>query len=133
MHERDKIFLEFILFRFFRAFRSQKKASRRRKTATKQAVDSSRTRQSNVKTMKLLHQILFATLLVIGFSLTALAQDNREEKKKPPKENVEIKPEDKKPKNNENQNNNNQNNNNRGRKPPMFFLISENRIEITSI
>ena len=83
--------------------------------------------------MKLLHQILFATLFVIGFSLTASAQDNREKKEKPPKERVEIKPEDKKPKNNENQNNNNQNNNNNGKKPQIFFLISENQIVITSI
>jgi hypothetical protein len=55
--------------------------------------------------MKHLRQILFTAVVVIGFSLTASAQDNREKKEKPPKENAEIKPEDKKPKNNENNNN----------------------------
>ena len=36
------------------------------------------------------------SLFVIGFSLTASAQDEREKKEKPPKERVEIKPEEKK-------------------------------------
>ncbi len=84
--------------------------------------------------MKLLHQILFTAVVVIGFSLTASAQEKREERKKPPKENAEIKPEEnKRPKNNENQNNNNQNKENKGKKPQTFFLLSENQIIITSI
>ena len=80
--------------------------------------------------MRLLRQILFAAIIVTGFSLTASAQDSREKKEKPPKERVEIKPEDKKPKNNENRDNNQ--NNNKGKKPQAFFLVSENRIEIAS-
>jgi hypothetical protein len=84
--------------------------------------------------MKLLKHTLLILVAVIGFALTASAQDNREERKKPPKENAEIKPEEKnKPRNNENQNNNNQNNSNKGKKPQKFFFVSENRIEITSI
>ncbi len=82
--------------------------------------------------MKFLRQILCTAVVIVGFSLTASAQDNKEKKEKPPKERVEIKPEEKKPKNNENQNNNNQNQNNKGKKPQTFFLLSENRIEITS-
>ena len=81
--------------------------------------------------MRLLRQILFAAIIITGFSLTASAQDDREKKEKPPKkERVEIKPEDKKPKNNENRDNNQ--NNNKGKKPQAFFLLSENRIEIAS-
>lgn len=84
--------------------------------------------------MNFLRQILFAAIVVIGFSLTASAQRQPEERKKPKKENAEIKPEEnKKPKNNENRNNENRNNENKGKKPQSFFLISENRIEITSI
>ena len=80
--------------------------------------------------MKFLRQILFMAMVVIGFSLTASAQRQQPEKKRAPKEKNEIKPqENKKPKNNENRNNNP----NRGKKPQTFFLISENRIEISSI
>ena len=72
-------------------------------------------------------------VLVIGFSLTASAQRQPEDRKKPPKEHVEIKPEDKKPpKNNDNQNDR-RNNENRPKKPQAFFLLSQNRIEINSI
>ena len=87
--------------------------------------------ERKVRKMKILKQLLFTSAIVIGFSLTASAQNTNEEKKKPPKENAEIKPEDKKPKNNENNNNNN--NNNKGKKPQKFSLISENRVEITSV
>ena len=84
--------------------------------------------------MKFLQQIFLAALLVIGFSLAASAQQPREERKKPPKENAEIKPEEKKPpRNNENRGNENRGNENRGKKPQTFYLISENQIEITSI
>ena len=84
--------------------------------------------------MNFLRYILFAVILTVGFALTASAQQPREEKKKPPKENAEIKPENKKPpKNNENRNNENRNNENKGKKPQAFFLLSENQIEITSI
>jgi hypothetical protein len=84
--------------------------------------------------MRFLRQILFTAIVLIGFSLTASAQQPREERKKPPKENAEIKPEEnKKPKNNENRNNGNRGNENRGKKPQVFFLISQNRVETTSI
>lgn len=72
-------------------------------------------------------------MLVIGFSLTASAQQQPDEKKRPKKEKNEIKPEEKKPKNNDNRNNNNRGNDNRGKKPQAFFLISQNRIEINSV
>lgn len=84
--------------------------------------------------MKFLQQILLAAIVVIGFSLTASAQ-RPEEKKKPPKENAEIKPQENKkpPKNNENRNNENRNEENKGKKPQTYFLLSENRIVVSSI
>lgn len=86
--------------------------------------------------MKILQQILFAALIIIGFSLTASAQrPNEGKKERPPKEPVEIKPsENKRPKNNENNNNNNNNrgNENRPKKPQAYFLTSDNRIVVTS-
>jgi hypothetical protein len=85
-----------------------------------------------MKKMNILRQILFAALIVIGFSLTASAQRQPEKKEKPPKPKVEIKPEEKKPPRN-NDNRNNDNRENRPRKPQSFFLISANQIEITSI
>ncbi len=84
--------------------------------------------------MKLLRHLLFAAIVVIGFSLTASAQQPEEQRKKPKKENAEIKPEEnKKPKNNENNNNENRNNENKGKKPQSYFLSSENQIIITSV
>lgn len=74
--------------------------------------------------MKNLKQILLAIALVVGFSLTASAQNN-DQKKPPPKEKppvipVEVKkPKDEKPKDND-----------KGKKPEMVFYISANRIEI---
>ena len=71
-------------------------------------------------------------VVVIGFSLTASAQRQPEDKKKPPKDSAEIKPEDKKPpKNNDNQND--RRNETKPKKPQTFFLLSENRIVITSV
>jgi hypothetical protein len=82
--------------------------------------------------MRFLQHILFAAILVFGFSLTAPAQRQPEEKKKPPKNNAEIKPEDKKPpKNNDNQND--RRNENRPKKPQTYFLLSQNRIVVSSI
>lgn len=80
--------------------------------------------------MKFLRQILLIGMLVVGFSLTASAQRQPDDKKKPPKNNAEIKPETKKPPKN-NDNRNNRGNDNRGKKPQAFFLISQNRLEIT--
>jgi hypothetical protein len=81
--------------------------------------------------MNLLRQILFTLAIVIGFSLTASAQRQPDDKKKPPKDSAEIKPEDKKPpKNNDNPRNNDRD---KPKKPQTFFLLSENRIEISSV
>ncbi len=80
--------------------------------------------------MKLLRQTLLMAFLGLGFALTASAQE-QPDKKKPPKNNAEIKPEDKKPpKNNDNENNDRRNNDKK--KPQIFFLISQNRIEVSS-
>ena len=80
--------------------------------------------------MNFLLQILLMTLLVAGFSLTASAQRQPGDKKKPPKNSAEIKPEDKKPpKNNDNPRNNE---GKKPKKPQSFFLLSENKIEIPS-
>jgi hypothetical protein len=71
-------------------------------------------------------------MIIVGFSLTASAQRQPEEKKKPPKENAEIKPEEKKPpRGNDNRGNDNRNNENRGKRPQTFFLISQNQIEVS--
>jgi len=86
-----------------------------------------------VKEMKFWKQILFMAILSLGFSLTASAQRQPDDRKKPPKENTQIKPEEKKPPRNNDNQNNNRGNENRPKKPQTFFLISENRIEITSI
>jgi hypothetical protein len=86
-----------------------------------------------MRKMNFLRQILFTAVVVIGFSLTASAQRQPEEKKKPPKENAEIKPEDKKPPKNNDNPRNNENRENKPKKPQAFFLLSENRIEISSI
>jgi hypothetical protein len=85
-----------------------------------------------MRKMNFLRQILFTALVVIGFSLTASAQRQPEEKKKPPKPHAEIKPEEKKPPRNNDNRDNRRNNENKPKKPQTFFLISENRIEITS-
>jgi len=105
------------------------------KSYNKQDVFPRNTRKERETKMKLLRHLLFAAIVVIGFSLTASAQRQPEEqRKKPKKENAEIKPEEnKKPKNNENNNNENRNNENKGKKPQAFFLISENRIVVSSI
>jgi|GEM_PF-5894384 len=80
-----------------------------------------------------LRQILFTAVVVIGFSLTASAQRQPDDKKKPPKNNAEIKPEDKKPPKNNDNPRNNGGRETKPKKPQAFFLISENRIEISSI
>jgi hypothetical protein len=84
--------------------------------------------------MRLLQQILLAAVFAIGLTLTVSAQRQPEDRKKPPKDNAEIKPEDKKPpKGSDNPRNNDGGRENRPKKPQAFFLISENRIEISSI
>ena len=89
-------------------------------------------RLRTMKKMNFLRQILLTLAVVIGFSLTASAQRQPEDRKKPPKDNAEIKPEDKKPPKNNDQPRNNDGRENRPKKPQTFFLLSENRIEISS-
>ena len=72
-------------------------------------------------------------VIVVGFSLTASAQRQPDEKKKPPKNHAEIKPEEKKPPRNNDNPRNNENKGNKPKKPQTFFLLSENKIEISSI
>lgn len=74
--------------------------------------------------MKNLKQIFLAIALVVGFSITAAAQQdgkNRPPKEKPPVVPVEPKkPKEDKPKNDD-----------KGKKPGIVFYLSENRIEVT--
>lgn len=77
--------------------------------------------------MKNLKQTLLAIALVVGFSLTASAQNN-DQKKPPPKEKPPVVPvEPKKPKEDKPKDSD------RGKKPQISFYISENRIEIESV
>lgn len=66
-------------------------------------------------------------IFVIGLSLTAMAQKQDENNKnRPPKENPEIKVEDKRnPKENEKPKDDNRNNDNRGRRPNALVYNSE--------
>ena len=80
--------------------------------------------------MKILRQILFMALLVVGFSMTAMAQ-KQEDKRKPPKPPEQIVPKEKdKPKD---QPKNDNRNNDRGKKPQFFIISSVNQAEITSV
>ena len=82
------------------------------------------------KKMKFLRQTLLMAFLGLGLALTVTAQEQPDQKKKPPKNNAEIKPEDKKPpKNNENRDDKR---NNDRKKPQTYFLLGENRILISS-
>ncbi len=81
--------------------------------------------------MKIFKQILFMTLLVVGFSMTTMAQrdDNQNRPKKDP---TEIVPADKdKPKDRPKDNDNN--NNNRPKKPRDSYLEGSNTTEISSV
>ncbi len=72
--------------------------------------------------MKNLKHILLAITLVAGISLTASAQNN-DNKNRPPKEKPPVVPvEPKKPKEDKPKD--------KGKKPEIYFYLSENRIEI---
>ncbi len=75
--------------------------------------------------MKVLRQLLLLTAITVGFSLTAMAQQ-QDTKKPPPKEDPpKIKVEPKKPdKPNEDKKNNDK------KKPEMAFQVISNKIEI---
>ena len=82
--------------------------------------------------MKVLKQILFMTIVVIGLSMTAMAQKQDDDKKnRPPKDPPQIVAPDKdKPKDN---NNDNRNDNNRPKKPESSVFINENRTDISAV
>jgi hypothetical protein len=78
--------------------------------------------------MKILKQILFMTLVVIGLSMTTMAQRNNNQNR-PPKDPPTIPAPDKnrppdRPRDN--------NNNNRPKKPQDAIFLDENRAEISS-
>jgi len=78
--------------------------------------------------MKFLKKILFMTLLVVGFSMTAMAQrDNNQNR--PPKDPPSIPAPDKKPPDKPRDNNNNNNNNGR-KKPQDAIYVSGLKTEI---
>lgn len=82
--------------------------------------------------MKILRQVLFMTFVLIGFSMTAMAQkdDNQNRPKKDPPQIVV--PDKDKPKDRPKDDNNN--NNNRPKKPNEEFSLSGgNQTEISSI
>ena len=82
--------------------------------------------------MKVLKQILFMTIVVIGFSMTAMAQKQDDDKKnRPPKDPPQIVAPDKdKPKDN---NNDNRNNDNRPKKPESAVFINGDRTDISAV
>jgi len=82
--------------------------------------------------IKILREILFMTLLVAGFSLTAMAQrgDNQNRPKKDP---PTIPAPDKKPPDKPKPDNNNNNNNNRPKKPQSVIFVSGNKAEISFV
>ena len=82
--------------------------------------------------MKILRQILFMALVIIGFSMTAMAQknDNKNRPIKPDPPQI-VAPDKDRPKDRPKDNNNN--NNNRPKKPQDAVFLSENRAEISSV
>jgi hypothetical protein len=87
--------------------------------------------RGNLSVMKILKQILLMAVVVIGFSITAMAQKdddkNRPKKPDPP---VIVAPDKDRPKDN---NNNNDNNNNRPKKPQEAIFESKTQTEISSV
>ena len=83
--------------------------------------------------MKILKQMLFVAVVVIGFSMTAMAQRQDGDKKPPPpkKDPPQIVSPDKKPKEEKPKNDNR--NNNKGKKPQFLFISSGNQTEISSV
>jgi Ni/Co efflux regulator RcnB len=80
--------------------------------------------------MKFFNQILFMALLVVSFSMTAMAQRD-DNQNRPDKDPPKIEPKDKdrpkdRPKDNDN------NNNNRPKKPRDGYLESESQTETSS-
>ena len=79
--------------------------------------------------MKFLKQILFMTLLVVGLSMTAMAQKDNNQNR-PPKNPPTIPAPDKKP---PKPPDNNNNNNNRPKKPQDAIFVSGIKTEIDKI
>ncbi len=80
--------------------------------------------------MKILKQLIFIMVFVIGVSISASAQKNDDQKKTPPKEDRPkiVVPEKKDPPKEKPRDN--KNNDNRGKKPGMAFLGISGKIEI---
>jgi len=80
--------------------------------------------------MNILRQIFFMALVVIGFSMTAMAQKD-DDKNRPKKDPPQIVAPDKdRPKDRPKDNNNN---NNRPKKPQDAVFLSESRAEISTV
>ena len=78
--------------------------------------------------MKILQKILFMTLVVVGLSMTAMAQRPDNNQNRPPKDPPTIPAPDKKPPDKPKDNNNN--NNNRPKKPQDVIFVSGNKTAI---
>ena len=78
--------------------------------------------------MKIFKHLLFISIFVVGFSMTATAQRN-DDQKRPPKDPPKINPEKKDPPKN-NPPKNNPGNDNRGKKPNGIIYIGGNQTEI---
>jgi hypothetical protein len=83
--------------------------------------------------MKTLQKILFMALIVVGFSMTAMAQRPDNNQNRPPKDPPTIPAPDKKPPEKPRDNNNNNNNNNRPKKPQDVIFVSGIKTEISSV
>lgn len=82
--------------------------------------------------MKMLKKLLFIAIFTIGLSLTAMAQNQDQDNKRPPKEKPEIKAEDKNPPKNDNRNNDNRNNE-RPKKPDSMSSQNGRQINISYV
>ena len=82
--------------------------------------------------MKILRQLIFMALVVIGFSMTAMAQrdDDKNRPKKPDPPQIVV-PDKDRPK--DRPKNDNNNNNNRPKKPQDAVSLTGNRTEISSV
>jgi hypothetical protein len=81
--------------------------------------------RGNLSVMKTLKQILFMALVVAGFSITAMAQ--RDNNNRPPKDPPTIPAPDKNPPKDPPKNDNN--NNDRPKKPQVAVFVNRNKAE----
>jgi hypothetical protein len=88
--------------------------------------------RGNLSVMRVLKQFIFMALVVIGFSMTAMAQRQDDNQNRPPKQNppVIIPPDKDRPKPDRPPGNNN---NNRPKKPQEAIFISSKQTEISVV